>query len=53
MTQRKRFVTSVVDFFGDVRAARHCANAIEAGRKPPEAALRRLGLNREMFDQYH
>ncbi|NDW06269.1 hypothetical protein [Jiella pacifica] len=52
MKRQRGFVAGVVDFFGDVRAARHCAAALEAGRKPPEAALRRLGLNREMFDRY-
>lgn len=52
MTRQKGFIAGFADFFADVRAARHCATAIEAGRKPPEAALRRLGLKAEMFDRY-
>ena len=52
MSRRKGFVGGVADFFQDVRAARHCAVALEAGRKPPEAALRQLGLKSEIFDRY-
>ena len=52
MSRRKGFVGGVTDFLSDMRAARHCAVAIEAGRKPPEAALRQLGLNAEIFDRY-
>ncbi|WP_167591877.1 hypothetical protein [Jiella endophytica] len=52
MSRRRGFVAGVADFFEDVRAARHCAVALEAGRKPPEAALRQLGLKRDLFDRY-
>ncbi|WP_176222896.1 hypothetical protein [Aurantimonas sp. 22II-16-19i] len=52
MSRRKGFVGGFADFLSDVRAARHCAVAIEAGRKPPQAALRQLGLDGEVFSRY-
>ena len=42
MTRQKGFVAGFADFFADVRAARHCASAIEAGRKYVDAASRML-----------
>lgn len=52
MSRRKGFVGGFADFWSDVRAARHCAVAIEAGRRPPESALRQLGLKSEIFSRY-
>ncbi|MBO0905565.1 hypothetical protein [Jiella sonneratiae] len=51
MSRKRGFVSHVSDFFADFRAARECAAAVEAGRRPREAALRHLGLNAGMFDR--
>jgi len=37
-------------FFDIVAAARSCAGAVERGRKPDAAALRRLGIDPAAFD---
>ncbi|MBO0664514.1 hypothetical protein LQ948_18295 [Jiella sp. MQZ9-1] len=53
MTRRRGFVAGLAAFLSDVRAANHCATALESGRKPPEAALRRLGLKADVFNRLY
>ncbi|MCK5933125.1 hypothetical protein SAMN06297251_10710 [Fulvimarina manganoxydans] len=49
MNRVSRFAGGFGRFFNQVRAARACASALEAGRVPSDEALRTLGLNRDTF----
>ncbi|MCQ0990579.1 hypothetical protein [Jiella marina] len=52
MRRASRFAAGLGSFFEQVRAARACASAMEAGRRPPERAIRTLGLNPDTFDRF-
>ncbi|MBP0618075.1 hypothetical protein [Jiella mangrovi] len=52
MRHKKSLAAGVADFFEDFRAARRCAVALESGSTPPEAALRRLGLDAKLFERH-
>ena len=49
MNRASRFTGGFGRFFNQVRAARACATALEAGRLPSDEALRTLGLDRNTF----
>ncbi|MBP0616887.1 hypothetical protein [Jiella mangrovi] len=50
MKRASRIVERIDRFFGQLSAARECASAIDAGRRPPERSLRALGINPRSFD---
>lgn len=51
MNRFNLFASEFSRILGDFGAARSCAAAVRAGRRPSEAALRRLGLDASLFDR--
>lgn len=50
MSQARKFASTLGMMFDEFRAARSIAAAMESGRRPPERALRTLGLDDSIFN---
>ncbi len=50
MSHARKFASTLGIMFDDFRAARSIAAAVDAGRKPPQRALRTLGLDESIFN---
>ncbi|MCP3056414.1 hypothetical protein [Aurantimonas marianensis] len=50
MSHARKFASTLGTMFDEFRAARSVAAAMDAGRRPPERALRTLGLDGSIFN---
>lgn len=50
MSRTRKFASKLGMVFDELRAARTVAAAMEAGRRPPERAIRTLGLDESIFN---